>query len=236
LLFVLTQKEGKILYDIQQKLEIGTVKQFNNESGSISHRLIVSDTQNILMLAILFNNNFVLYKRLNQLSLWIDSLQSRNIWKYGAKQIKPKKLTLDNAWFSGLVDAEFNVNITKRSESLNGHRIRLRFIVDQKDAKKELSYIKALLNTGHISLRTQTDSVYRYTIDSFIGAEKVIGYFVKYPLQTKKYSSFMNWYKIYQKIKLKQHLSTDGLIIIRKIKDKINTINALFEDTNIDND
>nr|QYC94360.1 putative LAGLIDADG homing endonuclease [Oedogonium sp. 244] len=105
------------------------------------------------MLAILFNNNIVLYKRFNQLSLWIDSLQSRNIWKYGAKQIKPKKLTLDNAWFSGLVDAEgcFNVNITKRSESLNGHRIRLRFIVDQKDAKKELSYIKALLNTGHIS-------------------------------------------------------------------------------------
>lgn len=52
------------------------------------HRLIVSDTQNIIMLAILFNNNIVLYKRLNQLSLWIDSLQSRNLWKYGASSNK----------------------------------------------------------------------------------------------------------------------------------------------------
>lgn len=94
------------------------------------------------------------------------------IWRF-FKQIKPKKLTLDNAWFSGFVDAEgcFNVNITKRSESLNGHRIRLIFIVDQKDAQKELLSLKELLKTGNVSLRTQTNGVYRYTSDTFDGAE-----------------------------------------------------------------
>jgi hypothetical protein len=61
--FVLTQKEGAILYGIQSILGFGTVRQTGNY-----YRFFVEDLKSILLLCILFNGNLVLPHRMTQLS------------------------------------------------------------------------------------------------------------------------------------------------------------------------
>lgn len=46
------------------------------------------------------------------------------------------KPSLNDAWLSGFTDAEgtFNVNITKRENTVTGYRVQLRYILDKKNA------------------------------------------------------------------------------------------------------
>ncbi len=61
--FVLTQKEGAILYAIQSVLGFGTVRQ----TGKY-YRYFVGDFKGVLLLFVLFNGNLVLSPRITQLS------------------------------------------------------------------------------------------------------------------------------------------------------------------------
>lgn len=59
---VLTQKDPKVLNEIQKVLGFGTVKTFDKFS-----RYIVQDNKNCLLLYLLFNGNLVLEHRIDQL-------------------------------------------------------------------------------------------------------------------------------------------------------------------------
>ena len=50
--FVIKQKEGKILYEIQSVLGFGTVRYFPSRNGY--YRYIVTDSKSILLLCLLF--------------------------------------------------------------------------------------------------------------------------------------------------------------------------------------
>ena len=100
--FILTQKEGKILYDIRDMLGFGEVKYYypiKNSNGF--YRLVVSDIKNILSLALMFNGNLVLHHRINQLSSWVIILKDKNLWDYGDCQNVSQGLrpTLKDSWF-----------------------------------------------------------------------------------------------------------------------------------------
>ena len=102
--FVLTQKESAILYYIQKKLGIGTVKHFpQGKSGNKNdfYRLIVDNASHILILAFLFNGNLALTHRIQQLSLWVKALNNR----FGSNTIlfinTAVSVTLQDAWLSG---------------------------------------------------------------------------------------------------------------------------------------
>jgi hypothetical protein len=111
--FVITQKEGKILYEIQSVLGFGTVRYFPNGNGY--YRYIVTDSKGILLLCLLFNGNLVLPHRVEQLSQWIIDLNAKLTSSrsqiYGQiPQITAitdtTKPSLKNAWLSGFTDAE----------------------------------------------------------------------------------------------------------------------------------
>lgn len=75
-----TQKEGAILFYIQKKLAIGTVKHFpQGKSGKNNdfYRLFVRNPSHILLLAFLFNGNLALTHRIQQSSLWVQALNKR---------------------------------------------------------------------------------------------------------------------------------------------------------------
>lgn len=61
--FVLTQKEGAILYHIQSVLGFGTVRK-----TGYYYRYFVEDLKGVLLLCVLFNGNLVLPHRINQLA------------------------------------------------------------------------------------------------------------------------------------------------------------------------
>lgn len=110
----------------------------------------VLDKQNIYLLTLLFNGNLVLEHRKSQLSYWIQALNKtfasnkpalknkQSLWTVDLSEInlidKLIKPTLNDAWLSGFTDAEgcFNVKIDKRSNTVTGFSVMLRFILDQK--------------------------------------------------------------------------------------------------------
>jgi hypothetical protein len=239
--FVLTQKEGTILKHIQSVLGFGTVRHF--PSGDY-HRFIVQDIKHIFILCTLFNGNLVLPHRVSQLTKWIEVLNNKlilgqakpdtdssiyNVYSILPFITTPIKPTLQDAWISGFTDAEgcFNVNITKRTETISGYRVQLRFLLDQNNGYDVLIHIRDLFGFGKVTLRRETINVYRYTINSFLGLGEVVNYFTIFPLKTKKEISFTNWCKVYNMVVNKQHLTEEGLLEVRSIVKTINLTNSV---------
>ena len=232
-LFVLTQKEESVLQHILSVLGFGTVRRTNN-NGTIVYRYIVEDFTGILLLAAIFNGNLVIPHRQEQLGKWLLDINRKLVTPgsriYGLCStivistclFKP---SLKDAWLSGFTDAEgtFNVNITKRANTVTGYRVQLRYLLDQKYAIDLLTHISTLFGHGKVIVRS-TD-MYRYYCDSFIGLGKVCNYFESFPLKTKKSNSFYNWLKVFKMVLNKEHLTVEGLETIRSIKKSINPKN-----------
>lgn len=228
--FVLTQKEGDILYHIHNKLNIGIVKYFPpnlkyNKNGY--YRLIVDNKYEILLLTYLFNGNLAINHRISQLSLWINVLNKYFDLNPILLINKPVLITLEDSWLSGFTDAEgcFNVSILKNNRYKLNNVVKIRYLLDQKD-KLILNKIKNNFNLGKVTLRSNTNGVYRYT--GFKSMNLIITYFNKYPLLTKKSQSFNVWLNIYKKLLNKEHLTINGLNEIRKLQKQINANNSLI--------
>jgi len=85
----------------------------------------------------------------------------------------------------------FNVNISPRAAIIVGFKTVLRFILDQQFEQAFLLQICTLFGSGHVTLRSGTNKVYRLTIDSFQAAiSTIIDYFTRFPLKTHKRDSF----------------------------------------------
>lgn len=194
---VLTQKEGKILYDIRDMLGFGDIKYYPaGKNSNDLYRLVVTDIKNIFNLALIFNGNLVLPHRIIQLSSWVLFLKERDLWFYGDCQKVSHSVTptLKDSWLSGFTEAEgcFKVNITARFNTVTGFRVRPRFLLDQKDAYEILLIIRNLFGLGRVTLRGKTNKVYRCSVDSFKSLILVRDYFFTLPLKTKKAKSFEN--------------------------------------------
>ena len=223
--FVLTQKESNVLYFIQKFLGIGHVKYFpqgksNNNNGF--YRLIVEKHSHLLLLTYLFNGNLVLTHRINQLSLWVNYFNIK--FNKNIKLInKSANISLQDPWLSGFTDAEgcFNVSITNNKKYKLNSVIKLKYILDQKD-ENILNIIKDLFDLGKVTYRSDTEGVYRYTITGYKSINKVISYFNKYPLYTKKALSYKYFNIIYNKVINKEHLTIEGFNEIKRLKKLIN--------------
>lgn len=233
--FVLTQKESAILYKIKAKFNIGVVKHFpQGKSGKNNdfYRWMVDDPSHILLLAFLFNGNLALNHRIEQLALWVNTLNNR----FGSDTLKlnsiPVSITLLDGWLSGFTEAEgcFNVSITLNTRYALGHVIRMRYLLDQKDSII-LNTICELFGFGKVSLRSGTENVYRYTVTGFKAMNDVIAYFKLFPLHTKKAFSFQKWLTIHNLVSSKLHLTKEGLAQVRTLQKQININNSMTNKT-----
>lgn len=230
--FVLTQKEGAVLYHIQKMLGFGVVRQFNG-----FYRYIVEEKISILSLIYLFNGNLVLQHRQSQLLHWINAFKTKTNLAELELITTLMIPTLLDAWLSGFTDAEgcFNVKIEKRANTVTGNRVILRFLLDQKNAELVLLHIRDLFGYGQVSLRSKTSSVFRYHNNSFKGLITVRDYFIAFPLKSKKVESFNKWNKVYSMVLNKEHLVNTGLDEIRIISKQINKNNSLTSKTGSSN-
>lgn len=226
--FVLTQKEGKILYHIKNNLNIGTVKFYSKNNKNGYYRLIVTNPKEIYLLTLIFNGNLVLNHRLNQLKYWIDIFNNNYNFPNLIFINKLQIISLNDPWISGFTDAEgcFNVSVTANNRYNLGYVTKLRFILDQND-ELILNYIKLLFNTGKVSKRKNSINQYRYTITGFNNFKLLFNYFTIYPLKTKKYYSYLKFKDIYNIINNKKHLTLEGLNKINILRKEINIENSL---------
>jgi len=148
------------------------------------------------------------------------------------KLIKP---TLNDAWLSGFTDAEgcFNVKIEKRSNTVTGFRVMLRFILDQQNSQYLFLQLRDLFSYGAVSLRagTASNGVYRYQVNYFKGLIQIRNYFLIFPLKSKKLLSFKKWNEIYKMVLNKEHLLEKGLTSIRELSKNIIINNSLNRKT-----
>lgn len=215
--FVLTQKESKILYEIRDILKFGYVKEFEG-----FFRFIVRKQSDVLLLFHLFNANLHLISKIEQLKEWSTQLNSKvNNKDNKLKTItSPIKLLLNNGWFSGFVDAEgcFNVYVAK-----NNKDIRIRFIVDQKEGLLLFNDLKNILSYGSIYNRKNNN--FRYAVSNLNSLSIIVNYFNQFKLRTKKQWAFNKWIVIYNCVLNKEHKSPEGIEKIKVLSKLINKDN-----------
>lgn len=121
----------------------------------------------------------------------------------------------------------------------------MRFLLDQKDSAI-LNDICALFGFGKVTLRSETNNVYRYTVTGFTTMFPVISYFEAFPLRTKKAASFNKWLSVHKIVSSprggdspdgdtppgsKLHLTEKGLAQVRALQKQINIDNSFSNKT-----
>nr|BBH42956.1 LAGLIDADG homing endonuclease [Marophrys sp. SRT127] len=172
--FIINQKDPQALYTIQSMLGIGSVSKYQNTAqGTTYFRYIVSDLNGIARLIQIFDGRLVLNKTKRRFHVWAETYRKRP----GAVRHKACSSSvtnasgnahnsaqpwgLDNAWLSGLIDAEgcFNVSDPEKSTALS-----LRFILDQKGEGEFLRTVVNIFQAGTIEQRRACADMERYVL------------------------------------------------------------------------
>ena len=224
--YVLTQKESLILEKIENTLQVGRVRNFGK-----FNRFIVDDNNGIKILISIFNGNLVLDKRKPQLNKWLNLFNLNKINNI----VLP---TLHDAWISGFIDAEgcFNVTLFKRKSMKHNYQVKLRFMIDQKDAHNNMLYLRDTLNLFITNRKLKKDNnnvitMHRIESNSIVKATLIINYLRQYNLKTWKQESFGKWVLVYTMIENKEHLTISGLETIKDLSKKINIITSITNKT-----
>lgn len=227
LFFIINQKEQKILYAIRTNLGFGKVSTYKMYS-----RYIVADKTNIDKLISIFNGNLVLNKTNTRFISW---LHTRNMYsKEKIEYLQKNSFScFNNAWLSGFIDAEGCFNATKiidekyslglLSSAARGFRVRLRFILDQKNEKEIFYKIQDFLQSGVISNRTKVELMFRFTSTSISSHEILIKYLERYSLRTLKKVSFLRFCCLLRYIKNRKTLPWQGKVL-QKIENLLKNI------------
>ena len=225
--FIINQKEERVLYYIRANLGFGKVSKY------LSYfRYIVADKKCVDRLISIFNGNLVLHKTNNLFLLW---LQVRNQYSTDCicyRGINKLPTLHNNGWLSGFTDAEgcFNAQKIKDTRYTPFFRIRLRFILDQKDEysifekiliflkttnRKQYPYIKGIKKSG----------MYLFTSTHMKSHDILLEYFKKYPLRTQKKVSLARFTTLCYYIKNRKTLPWQGKVLLR-IENLYKTLNS----------
>lgn len=223
LVLIFSSPDAFLAYYIKGKLAYGTVRKVKNKNAYL---LVISKKEGMLKILNLINGKLRTKHRFSQV---IDNILNHINYKdLKIKFTMSSSNDFNNHWLAGFSDADasFQIKIINRI-TRNRPEIRLNFQIDQ---KKDLllNMIKSYLG-GNIGYRKPQDTYY-YGSTSFGSAKKVIQYFDKFNLQSKKHISYLRWRKVYILIQNKQHLTENGLAKILRIKP---LINCHEEDTTI---
>ena len=127
-------------------------------------------------------------------------------------------------WIAGFASGEgfFMVKINKSSTTKSGFSVLLRFQITQ-HSKDEL-LIKSLVHyLGCGYCNTNTTDTTNFICNKFSeNIEKIIAFFRQYPILGVKYQDFLDWCKVVELMKVKAHLTPEGLDQIRLIKSGMN--------------
>jgi hypothetical protein len=215
LVIAFSSPDAFLAYYLKERLGYGNVKKVKDKNAYL---LIVSNKNGMLNVINLINGKLKTEHRFNQV---INNVLSHT--KYADQNINftiDSSKNFDNFWLAGFSDAEasFQIKIIKRITS-NKPEIRLNYQIDQKSFIL-LNIIKEYLG-GNIGYRKSQDTYY-YGSTNFGSAKRIIQYFDKYHLQSRKHISYLRWRKVYRLIQNKEHLTDKGLSKILKIKSLIN--------------
>ena len=135
-------------------------------------------------------------------------------------------MELNPHWVVGFVDGEgcFYVGVKRNRTTKTGYQVLPEFrIVQHKRDIQVLYALKKFFGCGVV--RKNHDDRYELRIRKIECLKKVVEFFEKHPLKTKKNVDFKKFRKILLMMERKEHLTKEGLIKILEIALKMNTGN-----------
>jgi hypothetical protein len=130
---------------------------------------------------------------------------------------------LNNYWISGFVDGEgcFFIGINKNFKMKTSFQIlpEFRLVQHQRDINL-LHAIKNYLNIGVV--RRNHGERYELRVRKLSELKKLINFFNKYPLKSKKQLDFIDFSEVVNMLLNKEHFSENGINKIKEISNKMN--------------
>lgn len=192
--FLVSQKDPKPLYYIKKQLGFGIIYK-----KQISYQYYVSDQINIDRLIRIFNGNLQLEKTKKRFKTWFNLY--KNYTKIDEKlnfsNCIENKISLNNSWISGFIDAEgcFTATLKKDSRYKSGYKLALCFILDQKLEDPILSYIGILFGKNNIKSRKEIEGMSR--LEMYSNFDILLNYLSRFPLKTSKNLSLKRWLRLF---------------------------------------
>lgn len=210
--FVITQstEDIKVLNYITNALGFGKVIKQSTKANT--HRYIVQDRLHLTLISLLFNGNMVFPTRASRFNTFLSALNEK-LLKHGEDFIEPIYSTvlptLSDHWLAGITDGEGSFTCSILSNVPNAYRFR--YILTQKHEANRgvMNHIIDMFSKIDASgavLNHSVETVLEIRINGIKNCSKLFVYFDKYPLKSKKASSYNKWKEMYVKIKAKEHL------------------------------
>ena len=135
------------------------------------------------------------------------------------------KTRLEAQWVVGFVDGEgcFYVGINAQPEMKTGYQVLPEFTIVQHERDVQLLYaLKSFFGCGVVRRNHADRMAYRVRNVEHL-RERIIPFFEKHPLKSKKRMDFLKFRKILLLMERDEHLTVDGIEKIRAIASQMNT-------------
>ena len=132
---------------------------------------------------------------------------------------------LEAQWVVGFVDGEgcFYVGVNAQPEMKTGYQVLPEFTVVQHERDVQLLYaLKKFFGCGVVRQNHGDRMAYRVRGVEHL-QERVIPFFEKHSLKTKKHLDFLKFRKVLMMMQRNEHLTLDGIEKIRQIASEMNT-------------
>ena len=129
---------------------------------------------------------------------------------------------LNSYFVTGFSDAEscFTLIISKNPRHTLGWSVKLAFNIHLHSKDIEILYlIQRFFCVGHVYLHGKAAT---YQVVKVNDLACIIKHFNNYPLKTKKYADFLLFKKAFDIIKIKEHLTKEGLMKLISIRATLN--------------
>lgn len=226
--FVVTQstEDVNVLNYIMNSLGFGNVIKQSIKSNT--HRFIVQDRANLVLISLIFNGNMVFPTRANRFNTFLSALNEK-LLKHGQSIIVPIYATvlptLTDYWLVGITDAEGSFTCSILSNSSSAYRFR--YILTQKHEANRyvLQHIVNLfnqINASGVVLNHSVETVLEIRVNGIKNCSNLYKYFDEYTLKTNKANSYRKWKEVSFKIKAKEHLDNVKRVEITNLCKQIN--------------
>ena len=131
---------------------------------------------------------------------------------------------LEAQWVVGFVDGEgcFYIGVNAQPEMKTGYQVLPEFTVVQHERDVQLLYaLKQFFGCGVVRQNHGDRMAYRVRGVEHL-QERVIPFFEKHPLKTKKHLDFIKFRKVLMMMQRNEHLTLDGIEKIRQIASEMN--------------
>ncbi len=133
-------------------------------------------------------------------------------------------MKLEAQWITGFVDGEgcFHVGINKNSEMTAGYQVLPEFTVVQHERDIQVLHaLKSYFDCGVVRKNHGDRMAYRVRGIEHL-QERIIPFFEKHSLKTKKRMDFEKFRRVLLKMKEGVHLKPEGVEEIQRIKEQMN--------------